>query len=157
QLEKEKLKTPEGERKTIYDQEKVARFFEQRRLSLRNLDLRVAALPISTRVNLQFVPRPNQGEPIDAAARVTSQFQSNLRRFKTGNTVVWFHVARDSFEAYTRAREIVDAFGIPAGWEPVNQPLYAQALTDFEVNRLAEPPPIDPNQIRITPPKKTLD
>ena len=88
---------------------------------------------------------------------MTSQFQSNLRRFKTGNNVIWLHVGRDSFDAYTRARDAVDVLALPAGWEVASLPSFSVQIADFEVARLAEPPPPDPNAILIAPPKKSLD
>lgn len=156
-LERERTKAADGSRKIIYDQEKVVKHFEQRRLSYRNLDVRVPYNKPWTRLNMQLVPRPGQGEPIEAAAQLTSRFQNDLRRFKTGNTVVWFHVARDGFDTYLRARDLCDAIGVPAGWEAVNTPVYHQALAEMEVNRLEEPKPADPNQIQIQPPTKKLD
>ena len=156
-LERERTKAADGSRKTIYDQEKVVKHFEQRRLALRNLDIVVPANKTSTRLVAQLVPRPGQGEPLAAAAQMTSRFQTDLRRYRNTNTVVWFHVARDSFETYLRAREITDALGIPAGWEAVNTPAYAEPIPDLEVNRLEEPKPVDPNALRIDAPKKKLD
>lgn len=156
-LERERTKAADGSRKIIYDQDKVVKHFAQRRLSYRNLDIKVPYNRPWTRLNMQLVPRAGQGEAIEAAAQLTSRFQNDLRRFKTGNTVVWFYVARDSFDTYLRARDICDAIGVPAGWEAVNTPAFNQGLADFEVNRLEEPKPADPNQIRIEPPKKKLD
>lgn len=159
-LEKEKTKDAKGAAKIIYDQEKVAKHFEQRRLSLRNLDIKVAVSKTSTRPVLQLIPRPGQGEPLAAAMQVTSRFQGDLRRYKGTASVVWFLVARDSFEHYLRAREICDLQGVPAGWEVASTPLYAEAITEFEVNKLAEPPvavPPAPGVPVIAPPKKKLD
>lgn len=156
-LEKERTKAADGSRKVIYDQEKVAKHFAQRRLAYRNLDIKVPANKVSNRVAVQLVPRPGQGEHINAAAQLTSRFQNDLRRFKTGNTVVWFHVARDGFDTYLRARDICDAIGVPAGWEAVYTPAYSETLAEIEVNRLEQPKPPDPNQISIKPPTKKLD
>lgn len=156
-FEKEKTKTATGERKIIYDQTKISQHFEQRRLAVRNLDLRVPINKFSTRLALQLIARPAQGEPIDAAVRMTSLFQGNLRRFKNGNNVIWLYVARDSLDAYTQARDAVDVLGLPAGWEIAGAPSVSQGIPDIEVARLEEPPPADPNAIIIAPPKKTLD
>ncbi len=156
-FEKEKTKTPAGERKIIYDQTKISQHFEQRRLSLRNFEIRVPINKFSTRLSLQLIARPGQAEPIDAAVRMTSQFQGNLRRFKTGNNVIWLYVARDSLDAYTQARDAVDTLGLPAGWEIAGIAAVTQPIPDIEVARLEEPPPVDPNAIQIAPPKKSLD
>lgn len=156
-LEHSRAKAADGSSKIIYDQDKVVKHFEQRRLSYRNFDLKVPYNKASTRLSLQLVPRIGQGEPIDTATQMTSRFQSDLRRFKTGNTVVWFYVARDAFEVYLRARDICDTQALPAGWEAVYTPVYSEGIAEFEVNRLEEPKPPDPNAINIAPPKKKLD
>ena len=70
---------------------------------------------------------------------------------------MWFHVARDSYEAYLRAREICDTIGVPAGWEPAPSAAYAEAIAEIKVNRFEEPKPVDPTAIQIAPPKKKLD
>jgi hypothetical protein len=156
-LEFGKVKNPDGSRKTIYDQTKVAAHFEQRRLALRNLDVRVTTSRTSTRPVLQLIPRPGQGETVEVAAQITSRFQTDLRRYKTGNRVVWLHVARDSFEAYLRVRDICDTVGVAVGWDAASTPTYSEGMPEFEVNRLEEPKPVDPNTLTIPPPKKKLD
>ncbi|MEQ1860401.1 MAG: hypothetical protein ABMA13_10735 [Chthoniobacteraceae bacterium] len=159
-LEKERTKDAKGATKIIYDQEKVAKHFEQRRLSLRNLDIKIVVSKTSTRAVLQLHPRAGQGEPLAAAMQITSRFQNDLRRYKGTASVVWFHVARDSFEHYLRAREICDQQGVGAGWEVASTPLYAEGITEFDVNRLAEPPPAPvpaPGVPVIAAPKKKLD
>jgi hypothetical protein len=156
-LEFGKEKAADGSRKTIYDQTKVAAHFTQRRLALRNLDVRVTTTKTSTRASVQLLPRPGQGENVEVAAQITSRFQNDLRRFKNSNTVVWLHVFKDSFEQYLRVRDICDTVGVAVGWDSVTTAAYAEGLPEFEVNRLEEPKPVDPNALRIEPPKKKLD
>lgn len=156
-LEREKVKGADGSRKTIYDHEKIVQHFTQRRLSLRNLDIKVPLNKTATRMQVQLLPKPGLGEPIQAAAQITSRFANDLRRFKGTNSVVWLHVARDDFETYLRARDICDALAVPVGWDAVNTPAYAESIPDIEVNRLEEPKPVDPNALIIAPPKKKLD
>lgn len=119
--------------------------------------MRVTASRTSTRPALQLLPKPGLGEPIEVAAQLTSRFQNDLRRFKTQNTVLWLHVARDSFEAYLRVRDICDTVGVAVGWDTVTTPAYSEGFPEFEVNKLEEPKPVDPNALTIAPPKKKLD
>jgi hypothetical protein len=159
-LEKERVKDAKGESKVIYDQEKVVKHFEQRRLSLRNLDIHVAVSKTSARPVLRLIPRPGQGEPLATALQVSSRFQNDLRRYKGTPSVVWFHVAKDSFEHYLRARESCDRQGVPAGWEVAATAIYSEPITEFEVNLLEQPkpPPVPaPGTVPIAPPKKNLD
>lgn len=156
-LEFGKEKAADGSRKTIYDQTKVVAHFTQRRLALRNLDVRVTASKTSTRTSLQLLPRPGQGENVEVAAQITSRFQNDLRRFKNSNTVVWLHVFKDSFEQYLRVRDICDTVGVAVGWDAVTTAAYAEGMPEFEVNKLEEPKPVDPNALRIEAPKKKLD
>jgi hypothetical protein len=173
-LEKEKTKAPDGSAEIIYDQDKTVKFFEQRKLTLRGLELRVPYNQTGTRLNLELVP--GIGEAIETAAQFNSRFQNDLRRFKSSNTVVWFHVTRGAFDAYLRARDLCDAVGVSAGWELTNDATHTEPITEFAVNRMVEPappppppvtpvatpvpratPPPPPLQIKIDPPKKRLD
>jgi hypothetical protein len=71
--------------------------------------------------------------------------------------VVWFLVHPDSFETYLAARELCDQVGVPAGWEMWGAPFFIEYLTDFQVNRLEDPPPPNPDALVIPAPKKTID
>ena len=72
--------------------------------------------------------------------------------------VLMFQVNPDGFATYLKAREIVDRYRIPCGWE-INGNTSVQLPLDFEVNRLEEPPkpgPANPNK-PPPPPKRQLD
>jgi hypothetical protein len=159
-LEASRAKDAKGKTIIIYDQEKVVKYFEKRTLSLPNVTITVPYSKTSTRLAMRLTPKPGQGEPVEFADRLNSRFYLMLRQAKTSNTVVWFHVARDSFESYIRAREVVDQVGVPAGWEIASTPVYAMGLTEFSVTQLEKPPaapPPNPDAPVITAPKKTLD
>lgn len=175
-LEKYKWNNPDGTVTPIYDQEKVVKFFEQRRLNLHGMEVRVPYNQTGTRLTMELVPGRDGGESIQTASQFTSRFQNDLRRLKTANTIVWFNVTRGAFDTYLQAREVCEAIGAPAGWELVNNASYSAPLTEFDVNRMIEPPPprtpdpratprppppppraATPAPIRIDPPKKKLD
>lgn len=160
-LEGSRTKDAKGKPVTIYDQDKVVKFFAKRPLALSNATITVPYSKTSTRLPMKLTAKPGTGEPVEAAKQITSKFYALLRQAKNNpNTVIWFHVARDSFETYIRAREIVDALGVPAGWDVASEASYAMGLTEFSVNQMEKPPdvpPVDPTKPVIAPPKKTLD
>ncbi|MEQ1850522.1 MAG: hypothetical protein ABMA01_02910 [Chthoniobacteraceae bacterium] len=159
-LEAAKAKDAKGKTLITYDQDKVVKFFEKRPLSLPNVTITVPYSKTSTRLAMRLTPKPGQGEPVELANRLNSRFYLMLRQAKTSNSVVWFHVARDSFESYIRAREVVDQVGVAAGWEIASTPAYAITLTEFTVTQMEKPPdvpPPDPNAPVIAAPKKALD
>lgn len=159
-LEAARAKDAKGKTITTYDQDKVVKFFAARPLSLPNATITIPYNKTSTRLVMKLTAKAGTGEPVEAASRITSRVYAMLRQAKNSNTVVWFQVARDSFETYIRAREIVDGIGVPAGWDIAAEPAFSQALTEFTVTRMEEPPapaPVDPTKPVIPPPKKTLD
>jgi hypothetical protein len=159
-LEASRAKDAKGKTVVTYDQDKVVKYFAQRTMALSNVTITVPYNKTSTRLVMKLTAKPGTGEPVEIASRLTSRTYAMLRQARGGNTVVWFQVARDSFETYIRAREIVDAIGVPAGWDVASEPAYAVVLTDFTVTQMEKPPeapPPDPTKPVIPPPKKTLD
>ena len=175
-LEFQRNREPDGSTKVIYDQTKIVDYFAQRRLLLRGIELRIPPNRPGPRLALELVPQPGKGESIEAAAAFGSRFQSEMRRLKSGNGIAWFHVARDGFDTYLRARDFCEAIGVNAGWELMPAAIHAEPLTDFEVNRIVDPrptntPPPRPvvagptpvpkapvaPPVRIDPPKRKLD
>jgi hypothetical protein len=180
-LEKEKTKAADGSTQIIYDQEKVVKHFEQKQLMLHGMAIRVPYNQTGTRLTMELAPKPGAGDAVASAGQFGSRFQNDLRRLKMANAVVWFNVTRGSFDAYLQAREICEAVGMSAGWELINNAIYTEPITEFDVNRMVEPAPPrtpDPNAtprpvratpppgpkpspppppIRIDPPKKKLD
>lgn len=60
---------------------------------------------------------------------------------------------------YLKAREIADRFHIPCDWEINGNVAHYEALPEFEVNRLQEPPPAPekPAGTALPTPKPALD
>ncbi len=161
-LEASRAKDASGKPVTIYDQDKVVKFFAQRPLALPNATITVPYNKTSTRLAMKLTAKPGTGEPVEAAGRITSRVYAMLRqaRNSNSNTVIWFQVVRDSFETYIRAREIVDGIGVAAGWDVAREAAFSQALMEFTVTQMEQPPappPVDPTKPVIPPPKKTLD
>ncbi len=159
-LEAAKTKDAKGKTVTTYDQDKVVKYFAARPLSLPNATITIPYNKTSTRLVMKLIAKPGTGEPVEFASRLNSRTYAMLRQAKNSNTVVWFHVVRDSFETYIRAREIVDSLGVPAGWDVASEPAFSQALTEFTVTQMEQPPapaPVDPTKPVIPQPKKTLD
>jgi hypothetical protein len=159
-LEGTRTKDAKGKTVTIYDQDKVVKFFAQRALSLPNATITVPYNKTSTRLAMKLTAKPGTGEPVEAASKITSRIYAMLRQARNSNTVIWFHVARNSFETYIRAREIVDTLGVPAGWDVASEAAYSVPITEFTVTQMEKPPdvpPPDPTKPVIPTPKKTLD
>jgi hypothetical protein len=87
------------------------------------------------------------------------KFQALVNKLSSlPKVVLLFQVNPDGFATYLKAREIVDRYRIPCGWE-INGNTYTQSPLDFEVNRLEEPPkpPPAPPGDKPPPPKRQLD
>jgi hypothetical protein len=67
-----------------------------------------------------------------------------------------FEVNPDGFATYLMAREIVDRYRIPCGWE-INGCTTIWTPLDFETNRLEEPPPPPADNPPPPAPKRQLD
>jgi hypothetical protein len=156
-LEKETLRERGREPRVIYDQEKVVAHFRARLPKPPDVEVTLPANRPWTRLALHFKAKTGAGEPAEALDRPTARFPQLVRGF-AANTVVFFHVTGDSFDAYLKARDIVDRRRLAAGWEFVSRAEYRETLSDFEVNRLEQPPPPATNAAPSVPaPKRTLD
>jgi len=158
-LRRETLKGPDGkpimkkgpsglpvqQRKTYFDGAKMEVFFNdlfnKRKASKRDLNrdllVKVVQIPNSPTVQMKLEPRPESGETVAQAMLQTSFFRSQLRELKKDpDSVLWFHVCKDSIPAYLGARDIVDATEqLPVGWEIFDRPLYTQNMpADFLVD-----------------------
>jgi hypothetical protein len=191
-LRRETLKGPDGkpitkkgpsglpvqQRKTYFDGAKMEVFFNDlfnkrkagRRDLNRDLIVKVVQVPNSSTVQMQLEPRLESGETAAQAAAQTSFFRSQMRELKKDpDSVLWFHVSKDSIPAYLAARDIVDATEqIPVGWEIVEKPVYtqnmpAEFLVDFTPVAVsptgtgAAAKPTGPPPVRIAPPKMSVD
>ena len=180
-LEKEKTKAPDGSTQVVYDQDKVVKFFQQRRITYKGLEVRVPYNQTGTRLTMELVPRTDAGETIETAMQFTSRFQSEIRQLKSANTIAWFNVAKGGFDGYLQLREVCESVGTAAGWEMVSNTVVSEPITEFDVNQMVQPPPPrtpdplatprpraatpvpmpkaspPPAPIKIDPPKKKLD
>lgn len=124
----------------------------------------VAASPNQPTIRMELTPRPEAGDRPEQQRNTTSPFRTFLRAVaKDPQSVVWFHVSRDSIAAYHMAREIADFEKVPVGWDIMDKPLYAQNLPgDYMVpfTEAPPPPPLPPGTpapTRIAAPKTALD
>ena len=150
------------QRKTIYDPKKLSEHFSRQRVGTRELKLELIPLPNSPRIPVKLTPAPDAGESIEQAKNPASVYQRLLRKFKSEpNTVVWFHVFKDSIETYLAARDLADQTGVPVGWEIYGNNFYQRLLSpQYLVNFTpAKPaaPTTTPPAVVIAPPKTTLD
>lgn len=119
---------------SIYDHEKLVRYFEGRKLMFREFRLDVVFSSWTASPQLRLTPTA----PSQTALPFT------LRRFKMApKTVVMFHVMGDGFESYLAARELCDTVGVPAGWEYAGAPEFHFVVREIETNR-PKPPPAKP-------------
>jgi hypothetical protein len=124
----------------------------------------VAASPNQPTIRMELTPRPEAGDRPEQQRNTTSPFRTFLRAVaKDPQSVVWFHVSRDSIAAYHMAREIADFEKVPVGWDIMDKPLYTQNLPgDYMVpfTEAPPPPPLPPGTpapTRIAAPKTALD
>ena len=151
------------QKKTIYDQAKLVAHFSRGRVGSREIKLELLPAPNSPRIPMKLTPAPDAGETIEQIKNPASTFQRLIRKFKTEpNSVVWFHIYKDSLPTYLIAREVADQTGVPAGWDLYPNPFYQKTLAQYEVDFTPPkpgptPPPGTPPAVQIVPPKQTLD
>lgn len=154
------------QKKIIYDQSKLIAHFSRGRVGNREIKLELLPAPNSPRIPMRLTPTPEGGETIGQIKNPGSTFQRLIRKFKTEpNSVVWFHIYKDSLPAYLIARELADQTGVPAGWDLYPNPFYQKTLEQYEVDFIPAkpgpaPPPPPPGTapaVQIAPPKQTLD
>ncbi len=145
--------------KSILDQKKLVELFNKLRLGTRELKLELIATPASPRIPFRLTPNPSAGEDLALVNNPASVFQRLMRKFKTEpNTVVWFHVYKDSMELFLAARDVPDAIGVPVAWDLYGTPYFSKTLSQFEVDFTPSttPAPATP-AVAIKPPAATLD
>jgi hypothetical protein len=149
--------------KTILDQKKLNELFTKLRIGTRDLKLEIIPAPTSPRIPFRLTPTsPEAGEDLAQVKNPASVFQRLMRKFKTEpNTVVWFHVYKDSMDLFLNAREVPDALGVPVAWDIYGNPYYSKTIAQFEVDftppKAAPPNPNAPPAVAIKPPTATLD
>lgn len=137
-----KVKIPHAPDQIVYDQTKIASHFASRNLMLRGQKITVPENKFSTRLNYRIDFSGDKGD-----AALGDMNQPKGRFYQIANKLssypqmaLVFKVHPQGFETYLRAREIADATRIPSGWEVDGGTAFTGPL-DFDVNRLAQPPP----------------
>lgn len=162
------------QRKVVYDPQKIASHFARARLTGRNIslsgrDINIEVIPAATSptIPIKLTVAPGAGETIAQAKILTSEFQTLLRKFKEDpQTVIWFHVYKDSIATYFAARELADQARMPVGWDLDGSLIIFRYLPPEHVVKYTPPPPAPtpapssvptPPPVKIAPPKATLD
>ncbi len=152
--------------KIVYDQSKLIADFARGRVGNRDLKIELLPAPNSPQLPMRLTPTPEGGETIAQMKNPGSTFQRLIHKFKTEpNSVVWFHIYKDSLPTYLIARELADQTGVPAGWDLYPTPFYQKTLAPYEVDYTPlppgpappPPPPGTPPAVQIMPPKPALD
>ena len=150
--------------RTILDQKKLVDLFNKLRIGTRELKLELIPTPTSPRIPFRLTPTsPEAGEDLAQIKNQASVFQRLMRKFKAEpNSVVWFHVYKDSMDLFLTAREVPDALGVPVAWDIYSTPYYQKTVAQFEVDftppKATPPNPnAPPPAVAIKPPAATLD
>lgn len=140
----------------VYDHEKLARYFANRRIPVRGFDADIV-YENWLDANPVLMLRPGGTPPADLSVVL-----SRIKR--TPKAVVMFIVSGDGFEQYLAARELCDRMGVSAGWEYSSAPTFKLVLREIETTwkkpapPAAPPPkPAVPGAPEIKPPSAKLD
>jgi hypothetical protein len=158
-LIKERIKVPKKLDRYIYDQTAVVNLFAKKPLEVRGQKIQVPFNKPWTRLVVRMT-LPNGDGDASLADMQDPKGKFHILANKISSlpkVVLMFQVNLDGFATYLKAREIIDRYRIPCGWE-INGNTFIQVPLDFEVNRLEEPPPWkppDPN--KLPAPKRQLD
>ncbi len=163
-MQKDKFGRSSPKKKTTYDSKKLAEHFSRFRVGTRELKLEVTPSPNSPRIPVRLTPVPGVCETVEQARNPASVYQRLLRKFKSEpNTVVWFHVYKDSIDTYLAARDIADETGVLAGWELYGNNYFQRLLSTEYLVDYTPAKPVVPGTapvkaaVTIAPPKTTLD
>lgn len=104
---------------------------------------------------LQYNPRESAGLTAKQIEPTRSAFRKSLAATVGQPFYARFYVMPDSFETYIVARNIVNEFGLPAGWEPVGDTWkYRRSLGgELWFGKRPPPPKPNPNAGNSPPPK----
>lgn len=159
-LIKQRIKVPKKLDRYIYDQTAVVNLFAKKPMEVRGQKIQVPFNKPWTRLVVRMT-LPNGDGDASLADMQDPKGKFNTLANKLSSlpkVVLMFQVNPDGFATYLKAREIVDRYRIPCGWE-INGNTFIQTPLDFEVNRLEEPPPpgpANPNK-PPPPPKRQID
>jgi len=159
----QRIKVPRAKDRIIYDQMKVVNMFAGKPMGVRGQKIYVPLNKPWTGLNVWIdLPKGNGDSSLVDMENPKGRFHALANKLSSyPKTVLMFEVNLDGFTTYLKAREIVDRYRIPCGWE-INGSTSIWAPLEFEVNRLEEPPPPPPPVENPPPPpppapKRQLD
>ena len=136
----------------VFDANRVLAYLKENPLENATMRATLTVGETSTRGRLTLVPKEGAGDTYEQLSNPLSGFRRGVLSLQTQNIYLWFIVLPDSFGTYLRAREIVDAAKVAAGWEPGWAPAKGKTVqmtaTCYTVlfKRRKDPPPPDPNK-----------
>ena len=152
----QRIKVPKAKDHIIYDQVKVVNFFAGKPMEVRGQKIYVPLNKPWTGLTMCIdLPKGNGDASLADMDNPKGKFHTLVHDLSWHpKLVLMFEVNLDGFATYLKAREIVDHYRIPCGWE-INCCTTIWTPLDFETNRLEEPPP--PSTDTPPPPKRQLD
>lgn len=161
-LTKQRVKVPKSKDGIIYDQTQVVNLLAKTPMDVRGQKIRVPFNRPWTRLNV-YIDLPVGKGDASLADMQNPKGKFHVLANKLSSfpkVVLMFQVNLDGFATYLKAREIVDRYRIPCGWE-INGNTTITAPLELEVTRLEQPPPPNPNppppDPNPPPPKTQLD
>jgi hypothetical protein len=160
-LTKQRIKVPKKKDRIIYDQKEVVNLFAKKPMEVRGQKIHVPFNRPWTGLNVRIdLPVGNGDASLADMENPKGRFHTLAKNISWyPKVVLLFQVNLDGFATYLKAREIVDQYRIPCGWE-INGNTSIGIPLEFEVNRLEEPPPPPPPSDKPPPPpppKRQLD
>ena len=157
----QRIKVPRAKDRIIYDQVKVVNLFAGKPMEARGQKIHVPFNKPWTGLNVWIdLPKGNGDASLADMDNPKGRFHALANKLSSFPKIaLLFEVNLDGFATYLKARDIVDRYRIPCGWE-INGNTSIWAPLDFEVNRLEQPPPPPPpptDNPPLPPPKRQLD
>lgn len=100
----------------VFDPDRLVAYFTQKDIGNRDHRLSLQLHPTLNVERLFATMRKDGGEEVARLQTSVSRFESVVRDIDKAKQYVRFIVWPDSFEAYVRAREIIERHGVAAGW-----------------------------------------
>jgi hypothetical protein len=158
-LIKQRIKVPKSKDHIIYDQEKVVNMFAAKPMEVRGQKISVPFNKPSIGLAMWIdLPKGNGDASLADMKNLKGRFHTLAYKLSSfPKIVLMFEVNPDGFATYLKAREIIDHYRIPCGWE-INGCTTNWTQLEFEVNSLEAPPPPPPaDNPPPPPPKRQLD
>jgi len=150
-------------KKMVFDGSKMTAFFNAIDMGTREMRVEVVPQTNSPNIQIRLNPKAGVGETIEQIRSGGSKFRSQFTAIRSDkDSVLWFHVCRDSIPAYLAIRDMVDAADIPVGWDIYDKPVYVQTmpadyLVEFTPTPVPPPVPGAPAPVKIAAPQMILD